>query len=91
MPKTSNVSGLRSPERQRTRPASAGMTAGMHGHELQDAMQFQRWGFDFVKIDWCGGGGFRLLRNLMNGFVQNSEGCIVRAALQCRNCLLSRI
>ncbi len=41
-----------------TRPASAGMTAGMRGHELQDAMQFQRWGFDFVKVDWCGGGGF---------------------------------
>ncbi|MEO7580719.1 MAG: ricin-type beta-trefoil lectin domain protein, partial [Massilia sp.] len=41
-----------------TRPASAGMTAGMRGHELQDALQFQRWGFDFVKIDWCGGGGF---------------------------------
>jgi hypothetical protein len=41
-----------------TRPASAGMTAGMHGRELQDAMQFQRWGFDFVKVDWCGGGGF---------------------------------
>ncbi|MEO7494373.1 MAG: alpha-galactosidase, partial [Massilia sp.] len=28
-----------------TRPASAGMTAGMRGHELQDALQFQRWGF----------------------------------------------
>ena len=41
-----------------TRPASAGVTAGMHGRELQDAMQFQRWGFDFVKVDWCGGGGF---------------------------------
>lgn len=41
-----------------TRPASAGMTAGMQGHEVQDATQFQRWGFDFVKIDWCGGGGF---------------------------------
>jgi hypothetical protein len=41
-----------------TRPASAGMTAGMRGHELQDAIQFQRWGFDFVKVDWCGGGGF---------------------------------
>ncbi|MEO5932234.1 MAG: ricin-type beta-trefoil lectin domain protein [Duganella sp.] len=41
-----------------TRPASAGMTAGMRGHELQDARQFQDWGFDFVKVEWCGGGGF---------------------------------
>ena len=41
-----------------TRSNAAGMTAGMRGHEVQDAMQFQRWGFDFVKIDYCGGGGF---------------------------------
>ncbi|CAN7429278.1 ricin-type beta-trefoil lectin domain protein [Pseudoduganella sp. LjRoot289] len=41
-----------------TRPQSDGMTAGMRGHELQDAKQFQNWGFDFVKVDWCGGGGF---------------------------------
>lgn len=28
---------------------------GMEGHEAQDALQFQRWGFDFLKVDWCGG------------------------------------
>lgn len=49
-----------------TRPASAGMTAGMRGHELQDAMQFQRWGFDFVKVDWCGGGGFGYQKVLLD-------------------------
>jgi hypothetical protein len=36
-----------------TRPAYAG--TGIEGHELQDAVQFQQWGFDFVKVDWCGG------------------------------------
>ncbi|WP_405013904.1 RICIN domain-containing protein [Kitasatospora sp. NBC_01539] len=28
---------------------------GMEGHELQDALQFERWGFDYLKVDWCGG------------------------------------
>ncbi|MFD0263357.1 ricin-type beta-trefoil lectin domain protein [Kitasatospora indigofera] len=36
-----------------TRPAAPG--TGMEGHELQDALRFQRWGFDFLKVDWCGG------------------------------------
>ena len=42
------------------------MTAGMRGHELQDATQFQRWGFDFVKIDFCGGGGFGYQKTLLD-------------------------
>ena len=33
---------------------------GMEGHELQDAIQFQRWGFDFLKVDWCGGDAEKL-------------------------------
>lgn len=36
-----------------TRPPAPG--TGLEGHELQDALQFQRWGFDLVKVDWCGG------------------------------------
>jgi hypothetical protein len=35
------------------RPAAPG--TGSEGHYLQDMLQFQRWGFDFVKVDWCGG------------------------------------
>ncbi|MFD8493726.1 RICIN domain-containing protein [Amycolatopsis sp. NPDC059657] len=35
------------------RPAAPG--SGSEGHYLQDMVQFQRWGFDFVKVDWCGG------------------------------------
>ncbi|MDX3799259.1 ricin-type beta-trefoil lectin domain protein [Streptomyces sp. AK04-3B] len=36
-----------------TRPAAPG--TGMEGHYQQDLETFQRWGFDYVKIDWCGG------------------------------------
>jgi len=28
---------------------------GSEGHYEQDFLQFARWGFDFVKVDWCGG------------------------------------
>lgn len=27
---------------------------GSYQHELQDAMQFAAWGFDYLKYDWCG-------------------------------------
>ncbi|PIM67963.1 alpha-galactosidase [Streptomyces sp. JV178] len=36
-----------------TKPATPG--SGMEGHYQQDLETFQRWGFDYVKIDWCGG------------------------------------
>ena len=26
---------------------------GAYGHEAEDARQFARWGFDFLKYDWC--------------------------------------
>ncbi|MEW2305445.1 ricin-type beta-trefoil lectin domain protein [Streptomyces sp. NPDC006655] len=35
------------------RPAAAG--TGSEGHYAQDMLQFSEWGFDFVKVDWCGG------------------------------------
>ncbi len=28
---------------------------GSEGHYQQDFLQFARWGFDYVKVDWCGG------------------------------------
>ena len=28
---------------------------GSLGHYNQDFVQFARWGFDYVKVDWCGG------------------------------------
>jgi hypothetical protein len=35
--------------------APAAPNTGAEGHYLQDMTQFERWGFDFVKVDWCGG------------------------------------
>jgi hypothetical protein len=29
--------------------------SGSEGHYLQDMETFQNWGFDYVKVDWCGG------------------------------------
>jgi Alpha galactosidase A/Ricin-type beta-trefoil lectin domain/Alpha galactosidase C-terminal beta sandwich domain len=29
--------------------------SGSEGHYDQDFLQFSRWGFDYVKVDWCGG------------------------------------
>ncbi|MGH9605310.1 MAG: alpha-galactosidase [Terracidiphilus sp.] len=28
---------------------------GSEGHYEQDFLEFARWGFDYVKVDWCGG------------------------------------
>jgi hypothetical protein len=36
-----------------TVPAYAG--TGSEGHYDQDMLQFEQWGFDMVKVDWCGG------------------------------------
>lgn len=33
---------------------------GSEGHYAQDFLQFARWGFDYVKVDWCGGNGENL-------------------------------
>ncbi|MHB9864414.1 ricin-type beta-trefoil lectin domain protein [Streptomyces sp. YIM S03343] len=35
------------------RPAAA--NTGSEDHYGQDMLQFSKWGFDFVKVDWCGG------------------------------------
>jgi hypothetical protein len=35
------------------RPAAPG--SGSEGHYEQDFLAFSEWGFDFVKVDWCGG------------------------------------
>ena len=36
-----------------TQPAAP--NTGSEGHYQQDMVQFETWGFDFVKVDWCGG------------------------------------
>ena len=35
------------------RPAAP--NSGAEGHYDQDFLQFSKWGFDYVKVDWCGG------------------------------------
>jgi len=40
------------------RPAAPG--SGSEGHYVQDMTQFARWGFDYVKVDWCGGDAEKL-------------------------------
>lgn len=38
-----------------------GMGAGLWGHEIQDAQTyFNDWGFDYIKIDFCGGNHLKL-------------------------------
>jgi Alpha galactosidase A/Alpha galactosidase C-terminal beta sandwich domain len=31
------------------------LNSGSEGHYDQDFLQFSKWGFDYVKVDWCGG------------------------------------
>ena len=39
----------------------AGIGAGIYGHEKEDAqLYFGEWGFDFIKIDYCGGSNLGL-------------------------------
>ncbi len=33
------------------------MRPGSRGHEYQDALQYARWGVDYLKYDWCNVGG----------------------------------
>jgi len=48
------------------------MHVGSEGHYEQDFLQFARWGFDYVKVDWCGG-----FKEDLSAAVQYAE--IVRA------------
>ena len=34
-------------------PTTCGRCAGSWMHEAQDAAQFAKWGFDYLKYDWC--------------------------------------
>ncbi|WP_300599359.1 glycoside hydrolase family 27 protein [Niabella sp.] len=35
---------------------SIGIGMGLYGHERQDLeLMLNKWGFDFIKVDWCGG------------------------------------
>lgn len=38
-------------------PWSCGGCAGSYGYEKQDAESYAKWGFDYLKYDWCSYGG----------------------------------
>ena len=44
------------------------MNTGSEGHYEQDFLQFSKWGFDYVKVDWCGGA-----KEMRSGAVQYAE------------------
>ena len=44
------------------------MNSGSEGHYEQDFLQFSKWGFDYVKVDWCGGA-----KEKRSGAVQYAE------------------
>ncbi|MBP2327323.1 hypothetical protein JOF56_007708 [Kibdelosporangium banguiense] len=59
------------------RPAAPG--SGSEGHYDQDFLQFSQWGFDFVKVDWCGGDAEKLDPRSTYQAISNS---IARATAQ---------
>ena len=44
------------------------MHTGSEGHYDEDFLQFSKWGFDYVKVDWCGGA-----KEKRSGAVQYAE------------------
>jgi alpha-galactosidase len=45
--------------------------AGSYGHEKQDAETYAKWGFDYLKYDWCSYGG------VLNGIPGNDPNKVV--------------
>ncbi|MBN9382525.1 MAG: glycoside hydrolase family 27 protein [Chitinophagaceae bacterium] len=40
---------------------TTGAGSGLYGHDVQDLdMILNKWGYDFIKVDWCGGDGLGL-------------------------------
>jgi alpha-galactosidase len=46
-------------------PWTCGGCAGSYGYEKQDARSYAKWGFDYLKYDWCSYG------NVINGLPNN--------------------
>jgi alpha-galactosidase len=46
-------------------PWTCGGCAGSYGYEKQDAESYAKWGFDYLKYDWCSYG------NVINGLPEN--------------------
>ena len=41
---------------------------GSQGHEFQDALQYARWGIDYLKYDWCNTGEGKAQRNPIEAY-----------------------
>jgi alpha-galactosidase len=52
-------------------PWTCGGCAGSYGHEKQDAETYAKWGFDYLKYDWCSYGG------AINGIPDNDPNKVI--------------
>lgn len=52
-------------------PWTCGGCAGSYGHEKQDAETYAKWGFDYLKYDWCSYGG------AINGLPDNDPNKVI--------------
>lgn len=57
-------------------PWTCGGCAGSYGFERQDAESYSRWGFDYLKYDWCSYGG------VLNGLPDNDSNKVPSLAFQ---------
>ena len=48
---------------------------GSKGHYEQDFLQFAKWGFDYVKVDWCGGDKENLGAAVQYGEIAHAIPC----------------
>ena len=52
-------------------PWTCGGCAGSYGYERQDAETYAKWGFDYLKYDWCSYGG------ALNGLPDNDPNKVI--------------
>jgi alpha-galactosidase len=57
-------------------PWTCGGCAGSYGYEKQDAESYAKWGFDYLKYDWCSYGG------VINGLPNNDPYKVPSLAFQ---------
>jgi len=57
-------------------PWTCGGCAGSYGHEKQDAESYAKWGFDYLKYDWCSYG------NVINGLPNNDANAVSSLSYQ---------
>ena len=57
-------------------PWTCGGCAGSYGYEKQDAESYAKWGFDYLKYDWCSYG------NVINGLPDNDPNKVSSLSFQ---------